>query len=271
MCASHSGTDEHVAVLRGMHQKIGVGENDLMCGSHPPIHKETAMSLVSRGEKPTPIRHNCSGKHTGMIAFARYLNLPVSNYIDPDHPIQQRILQTFCEICDLQPKEVTIGTDGCSAPNFAVPLISTALAFARLCDPIDLPPERAKACRTITTAMTSHPRMVAGPDRFDTEIMEVTQGRMIVKGGAEGYLGIGLLPDNKKPTTPALGIAIKISDGDSKGRARPAVALEILRQFSAITSAELEALSHYGPVFPIHNWRQILVGEGRPCFKLNTS
>jgi L-asparaginase II len=79
MCASHSGTNEHVAVLAGIQKKIGVSQDDLLCGVHPPSDKSTAETLFLQGEQPTPNRHNCSGKHTGMLAYARFLDLPIED------------------------------------------------------------------------------------------------------------------------------------------------------------------------------------------------
>jgi L-asparaginase II len=218
-----------------------------------------------------------------MLAFARLLGFPPDPdslpYIDPDHPVQHMILQTFAEMCDLEPDEVAIGIDGCSAPNFAVPLRNAALAFARLCDPSGLPESRSIACRKISTAMTTHPDMIGGPDNFDTLLMQELPGRVICKGGAEGYQAFGLLPGATGPGSPALGIAFKISDGDLKGhnrpvgdprgRVRPAVTLEILRQLGAISAAEMQALADFGPAWPVDNWRKVVVGWASPCFTLS--
>ena len=272
ICASHSGTDEHVEVARSIQAKVGITESYLLCGTHPPIHEPTALKLLQRGEKPSPNQHNCSGKHSGMLAFAKMENLPLDNYIDPAHPIQKTILSTFAEMCNLPVDQVKLGTDGCSAPNFAVPLYSAALAYARLSDPIGgsvAPPERANACRQIFSAMTSHPDMVGGPGRYDTRLMQATHGRLVSKEGAEGYQGIGLLPGVLAPNSPAIGIAIKISDGDPQDRAIPPVGLETLRQLGALSPDELEALSNFGPVRPVLNWRKLVVGESRPIFTLN--
>lgn len=271
ICASHSGTDAHVAVVQSIQRKSSVSEADLLCGVHPPSHEATAEAMRQRGELPTPNRHNCSGKHTGMVAYARLEELPTEDYINPSHPIQKIILNTFAEMCNLPPEGVALGTDGCSAPNFAVPLYNAALAYARLCDPAAgnvTPPARAEACRTITTAMSTNPDMVGGPGRFDTRLMEVAQGRIISKSGAEGYQGIGLLPGTLGPNSPALGIAFKISDGDLKKRARPAVALEILRQLGVLTDNEIGTLAEFGPSFPIYNWRKLVIGQAYPSLEL---
>jgi L-asparaginase II len=200
-------------------------------------------------------------------------------YIDIGHPIQQEILKTFADMCALQVKQVALGIDGCSAPNFAVPLYHAALGFARLCEPTGIAPARSQACRSIVTAMTSNPGMVGGPDSFDTHLMEASGGRILCKAGAEGFQALGLLPGALGPGSPALGIAIKISDGDlgahsraqgdPHGHARPAVALEVLRQLGALSESEMRALAVYGPTFVIRNWRKIEVGEARPCFRLS--
>jgi L-asparaginase II len=277
ICASHSGTDEHVATLISIQDKSGVGEGDLMCGVHPPLDEATAEALRQRGEEPSPNRHNCSGKHTGMLAYARMQGWPTADYLDPSHPVQKSILQAFAEMCDLSPEQVALGVDGCSAPNFAVPLRNAALAYARLCDPRGLSPARAAACQTITSAMTSHPEMVAGPGRFDTRLMEVGEGRIVAKGGAEGYQGLGVLrwrkplPGALGPGSTALGIAIKISDGDLKGRARPAVSLKVLLQLGALSAAQVEALAEFGPISPVYNWRKLVVGEARPRLDLGNN
>ncbi len=268
MCASHTGTDAHVQVLAQFQAKTGVSETDLLCGVHPPIDEATRTRLLKNGQPPTPNRHNCSGKHSQMLAFCRLTHQPLENYIDPHHPVQRQIRDTFCEMCGLDSEGVVVGMDGCSAPVFAVPLQNAALGYARLCDPRSLPLERAAACQTITSAMTSHPEMVSGPGKFDTCLMAVAGGKIISKGGAEGYQQIGILPGGIQPGSPGVGIAIKISDGDARGRARPAVALEILRQLGALTSTDLDQLADFGPRFPVRNWRDIVVGEGYPLVTL---
>ncbi len=268
LCASHAGTNDHAETVHSIQTKIQVKESDLLCGSHPPMDSATAFRLRVRGEEPTPNRHNCSGKHTGMLAFARLRDLPIADYINPEHPIQNEILETFCEMCGIDLEAVALGTDGCSAPNFAIPLRNTALGFARLCDPITLAGPRADACKTITQAMSAHPDMVSGPGRFDTRIMEVMQGRVIAKGGAEGYQGLGIMPGALAPNSPGIGIAFKISDGDLKNHVRPAVALEILRQLGAISAQQLAALTDFAPQKTIKNWRKLTVGASRPVFEL---
>lgn len=264
MCASHSGSDEHFQVLQTLQKKIGISQADLLCGIHPPTDRPTAERLLLAGEKPTPNRHNCSGKHTGMLALAKMLDAPLDNYLAIDHPVQQKILHTFAEMCDMQVTEIELGVDGCSAPVFAVPLTKAALAFARLSDPGQLQPRRADACRLIFASMCAHPYMVAGTGRFDTDFMSAAQGKIICKSGAEGYLAIGIQPGAGKAHNPAMGLALKISDGDADNRAAPLAALEILSQLDTLKPEVLEKLTRFLRR-PVTNWRGLEVGEIRPA------
>ncbi len=267
-CASHLGLAMHVETVRGLQAKIGAGEADLLCGTHPLDDPATARQLILAGETPTPNRHNCSGKHTGMLATARQLGAPLAEYIDPRHPVQQAILAAFADLCGLPPEQVGLGVDGCSAPNFAVPLVNAARAFARLADPPDQAPARAAALRQIFQAMTSAPEMVRGPGGFDTELMRALPGRLVSKGGAEGYQAIGLAPGALGPGSPALGLTLKVADGGS--RAVGLIAAEALRQLGALSPAALDALAGFNFTLPqpVRNWRGIQVGEAHAAFQL---
>ncbi len=267
ICGSHSGTDEHVRTVASIQEQVGISETDLVCGVHPPYHRKTARRLREQGLEPAPNHHNCSGKHTGMLTLASFLEEPLEDYINPHHPVQIQILQTFAEMCGLEPASVELGIDGCSVPVFAVPLRAAATAFARLMDPSALTPDRAEACRVVVTAMTSHPYMVAGPDRFDTRLMETTAGRVIAKGGAEAYQGLGIRAGVINPDAPALGVAIKIADGDRGDRARPVVAYSVLEDLGVLSDEEREALADFTPR-ELTNYRQLTVGQIRTCFHL---
>jgi L-asparaginase II len=276
-CASHEGSDLHVQTVEGIQKKIGVEESALQCGVHMPGDVEAFKSLIIHHRQPAPNQNNCSGKHTAMLAHAKMRGFPLENYLDINHPIQQEILASFAEMCQLVVKDVELGTDGCSAPNFAVPLYNAALAMARLCDPRELSNERATACRKITSAMTTHPEMVSAYGEFDEQLMRLGEGQIICKRGAEGYQIVGLLPGVLTPDSPGIGLALKVSDGDASRtsldlvhstRVRPAVTLEILHQLGALSSEQEQALASFGPVLPVKNHRGIITGQSRPIFEL---
>ena len=283
MCASHSGTDEHVRVITGIQRRLGVTADDLLCGTHTPGDPATAERMFRDGEANTPLRHNCSGKHTGMLAQALLYGDPTAAYIDPVHPVQQRILRAFSDLTGVPLPEITLGIDGCSAPVFAVPMRAAARAFALLADPSPLPEPRRSALRLVFKAMTTHPDMVSGPDTFDTDLMSACHGRVLTKGGAEGYQALAVMAGARGEGSPAIGITIKVSDGDlaqrdrlapvahiahdGGGRARSTAAVEALRQLGALDEAQLEALRAYLPR-PQYNWRHFEVGGIEPVFDL---
>ena len=155
--------------------------------------------------------------------------------------------------------EIDVGVDGCSAPCFALPLRAAALAFARIGW------RRARAaCSRVAQVMMTYPEMVAGEGRLDTDLMRAVPGRVVSKGGAEGYHGMGVI----RPDGPALGIAIKIGDGDGKRGGHPVV-IEVLRQLGVLDDAALAKLQSYH-TWPITNHRGLEVGEVRANFKLMT-
>ena len=276
-CASHNGSAMHVQTAEAMQKKVGIEESHLQCGTHMPDDVDEFESMIVNNRKPTPNYNNCSGKHTAMLAHAKMRGLPLENYLDINHPIQQDILASFAEMCLFPVSEIELGVDGCSAPNFAVPLYNAALGMARLCDPRELAEARATACRKITSAMTSHPEMVSGYGEFDEQLMRVGEGKLVCKRGAEGYQIVGVMPGVISPNSPGLGIAFKVSDGDASrkaddlttsNRVRPAVALEILRQLGALSSKQEQALAGFGPVKSIQNHKGIITGQSRPVFEL---
>ena len=263
ICASHSGTDSHVIVLSRLQKKIGITEETLQCGIHPPFHKNTAQRMLKNHEPIHPNRHNCSGTHTGMLAFAKMIGAPFETYLEHTHPVQKYILNTFSEMCEVPVDSIHLGVDGCSAPVFAVPLANAASAYMKLCQPDTLPLKRANACKTITSAMAAHPDMVAGPERFDTAVMKTAKGKIITKTGAEGYQGIGVMPGACEFFKESIGITIKISDGDLTLRASSVVSLAILERLRIFSGQELAELNEYY-IRPIKNWRGTDIGEIRP-------
>jgi L-asparaginase II len=265
MCGSHAGTALHQAVLEGMHQKIGTTGDDLACGIHWPIDTEAREAMKLAGQSPTVFNHNCSGKHTGMLAYAKLQGFTTEDYLDPQHPVQVSIRETVAEMVEMQPEAMPWGIDGCSAPVYGISMFRMAKAVARLADPKGFAVARQGACRLITAAMMTHPVMVAGAGQFDTDLMIAAGYKLFSKGGAEGYQIIGVLPDVIGKGSPGIGIAIKIADGDPRGRARATVSLSILKALGVLDEQDQERMQAYGNV-PVKNWRKLVVGEVRPAF-----
>jgi L-asparaginase II len=212
-----------------------------------------------------------------MLAHARMRGFPLETYLNLNHPIQQEILSTLAEMCGMDSKLIELGVDGCSAPNFAMPLYNAALGFARLCDPRELSEARAAACNKITSAMTSYPEMISNYGEFDCELMTACEGKVVTKRGAEGFQIVGLMPGVLGKDSPGVGIAFKVTDGDSSSmndsletmtKVRPSVTLEILKQLRVLNEKQLNALAKFGPEKVIKNHAGLLTGKSIPTFKL---
>ncbi len=262
MCASHAGTDRHVATAASMLARIGASVEDLQCGTHPPFDEETNLRLIRDGEDPGELRNNCSGKHIGMLAQADYLQAPRAGYLHQEHPVQRQILTILSTMVVLPSGEIEVGIDGCSAPNFAMPLRNAALGYAHLMDPRALAPDLAAASQRVVGAMTQHPDLVSGDGRFDTELMRITKGRLLSKGGAEGFQCIGIPSGSTGCDQPALGMALKVLDGDLGHRALTIAALYVLHAIGAIDDAERKGMTRFDQR-PIRNLRGLAIGEVR--------
>jgi L-asparaginase II len=267
IAGSHSGEDIHIDEVRTILGAIELDETALLCGPHMPFDETAARKLRAAGKAPTSIHNNCSGKHAGMLAFAKRLGAPIENYIAPDHPIQIQNRIVTALFADLPVDQIAVAVDGCSAPVFGAGVEAMALSYAQLMNPaeLDLDPAFTKAAERVVKAMTEYPEMVGGTSRrLDTDLMRATRGGVLSKVGAEGVQLLGVKPNMRYPK--GLGVAIKIEDGDIR-RARDPVVIETLRQLGVLDADALESLARYadGAIF---NYRKIEVGRVRPCFKL---
>ncbi|MCU0237907.1 MAG: asparaginase [Pyrinomonadaceae bacterium] len=260
-CGSHSGEQMHVETSAKILQKCGLEEKDLRCGSHLPFDEKASHTIIRNAETPNQLHNNCSGKHSTMLAFAKFINSELNTYTDFNHPIQLKILEIIKKFCEYD--DVKLAIDGCAAPNFALPISAMAKSYAKLIfPPTDFDDDLREACRRVVTSILNYPEMVGGTDRLDTVIMQKIKGRIICKIGAEGLWLAGILPCDEYKK--GLSIAVKIESGEDY-RARPVVAVEILRQLGIVENTEF---THLSPL-PIKNRLGDKVGEIIPTFKIS--
>lgn len=267
---SHSGENMHLEAVSSILRKIGLDSSDLLCGVHPPFDSAAEKQPQAADCQPQVLHNNCSGKHAGMLAFAKFIGEPTANYIDPQHSIQWQIRITIARFADVPVDEITIAIDGCSAPVFGASIEAMARSYAQLVSvrQTDIEPELPSlvaAAERVVQAMMQFPEMVGGShSRLDTDLMRASGGQIVSKVGAEGVQLLGVRPCPLYPK--GLGIAIKIEDGDSR-RARDPVVIETLRQLGVLDQNQLAQLAPYGHS-TIFNHRGLEVGEVRTCFNL---
>jgi L-asparaginase II len=252
MAGSHSGEDLHVRTLQAIFRRAGISQGLLGTGSDgAPMDKLTAARLARDGEKPSQLRHMCSGQHTSILLLCKLNGWPLEEYWRPDHPVQRLYSETVARVFGTSAVLLVTSTDACGVPTYAFPLSEVARAFALLADPGAVRPSDSRfglaaALTRIRDAMIAAPEMVAGTtDRLDTAVMKAAPGLIVAKGGAEGLRGFGLLPGAAGPRAAASGVAIKIEDGGGFDRATSATSVEALRQIGALDSAALAALARY--------------------------
>lgn len=250
-CASHAGETGHIAGVVRMLASAGVGEADLQCGAHWPMHRASADELIRAGSRPSPLHHNCSGKHAGFLCAACHAGADPRTYTEMSHPVQRAVRAALEDMSGAAIPDEHIGIDGCSVPNFALPLAGLARAFARFVTGEGLSPARAAAVRRLRQACLAKPWYVAGTGQYGTQIMQHFGGRVFVKTGAEGAY-VGALPER------GIGIAVKCDDG--AGRAAEAMLAAAIAHFVDEEGRAFLARWTRGSV---RNWRGIAVGEIR--------
>jgi L-asparaginase II len=213
-CSSHDSTPDHQRGVARMLEKIGVHEEDLRCGISPIADEEEQARSVLGLVWPSQLQCECSGEHAGMLAACKQLGYPLDTYVERDHPLQRRILEIVATVLGMDEDELIIGTDGCSIPTFAAPIRRFAFAYATLACPQQSPIQNdaglIEAIERLREAMVAYPVMIGNEGVLDTEIMQVTGGRIVAKLGAEGLLCLAA-PER------GLGIAIASDDGMPRG------------------------------------------------------
>lgn len=248
-CASHNGEAGHVAGVQQTLSKLGLTASNLECGAHLPTNRNARKTLAGAAVLPTELHNNCSGKHAGMLAVAKALDVPTKGYVLRDHPVQKLVRAGVEAVIGEGLTESKCGTDGCSIPTWAAPLKSFATGFARMATGEGLSEDLANASRRIFDAATSHPFLVRGTESLDTDLMGAFGGRLMIKIGAEGVF-CGALRDS------GLGFSLKIDDGNMAA-AEIAVA-NFLLAVSNPSADEKAALEKYTSR-SFSNWRKIEV------------
>lgn len=197
-CASHTGSSRHCVTASTILQKANLTEAALQCGSQTPIDSLALDALRQSNQAPSPLHHNCSGKHAGMLFCCRSAGWDVGTYLQPEHPLQRKILsalQTWGTV-----RDIPVAVDGCGAPVFYLPLLAMARLYAQL--------GLADEFKPLRQAMLKYPELVGGEGRVDTVIMQASQGQILAKVGADGVLCASHVGKGQ-------GVALKISDGST--------------------------------------------------------
>ena len=250
-CASHSGEQRHVDKVTAWLDDLGLDERALCCGPQTSRDPDLSADMLRRGEAPTRVHNNCSGKHAGFLTLAQHLGAS-RDYVDPENPVQRAVKAAFEDTC--VEESPGFGVDGCSAPNFVASLAGIARAMATFAAAGTTTGARDQAMVALRDAMMAYPELVSGKGRACAALMAAAQGKAAVKTGAEGFF-VAILPHQQ------LGIALKIEDGAT--RASEAAMAALLVRLRVIDPKDPNVARFLSP--KILNWDGLHVGNIRPC------
>jgi L-asparaginase II len=260
LCSSHSGEAFHITGVESILQKSGASSSQLKCGCHAPMKFSTLNKTPPPDAQWNALHNNCSGKHAGFLAWCNLNDKLTETYLEYEHPLQHAIRRSLAIWCNEKPENFLVGTDGCSAPNYALPLKSLATGYARLAST-----KGGGTAKTLFDAMTIHPEYVSGTGRHDLAFMKTGvkagQPDWVAKIGADGVQLIGI-------RSAGLGIAVKVVDGNQ--RAVIAATVEVLRQLGVLDEIESSPLADWASP-KITNVMGVDTGRVRAAFTLKAA
>lgn len=205
--ASHCGSPEHVAVVERMLAADGRDASALQCPAQWPLGARARSDRRAAGLGPARETMNCSGKHAGFLRASDALGADAATYLDPEHPLQQRIRATIEEWTGEPVRRSSI--DGCGAPLHATSLAALARGIAGVSSAST--PDAAR----LMSAVTAEPWAIDGPGRANT--LAIERLGVLAKIGAEGLVVLG--------TRSGVAVAVKILDGSMRATTPVALAL----------------------------------------------
>ena len=210
----------------------------LACGSHSgsKLHAREAFKILWEYDididylkcpklKKSPLEHNCSGKHAAFLATCKKMNWPLDNYLKGNHQLQIEIFRIVSELLEIPISEIKAERDDCGAPTLYLKLLEMSKLYSLLSSSENAELEQ------ISRAMTTYPIMISDENKFDTEIIKASHGKVIGKGGAEGIQC--LCKSNE-----GIGLALKVEDGSR--RAKHAISMHLLKQLEWISDLRIQ-------------------------------
>lgn len=234
-CGSHNGEPVHVEAVRAWLDRLGLTEDDLACGPHGPMHSPARDDLVRSGRSATRAANGCSGKHAGFLTIARHLGVSTGDCCVLECAVQRRVFEIVAELADMEPRDLRFNVDFCNAPNVFAPLERFAHAFARMTD-AQAAGSHGSAAARVLNAMAAHPDLLAGTDRFCSDLSRATGGAVVGKSGAEGAYVCFVRASR-------CAVLVEIDDGAQ--RAAEVFTCNLLRNLGALDDAAARKLARY--------------------------
>lgn len=187
--ASHNGTREHIEMAKSV--LSGIDEEKLEISVSMPLEP---------GEPESSWANPCSGKHSAILKGLTRKDIDTKGYTKKDHPYDMMFKAALEKHCNT--KLQTRAIDGCSLPTYLQSLSSIAKGFYNVASKDEF--------TWIRNSMKSHPILVGGKDRIDTEVMSIEGVDVLAKEGADGLFVVAFKHNDRN-----LCICLKMAQGRS--------------------------------------------------------
>ncbi len=232
--SSHSGTPMHVNRVRSLLQHHGLTEAALKCTPDLPSDVDARNELLRSGGHAAPIYMGCSGKHAGMLAACVANDWSQSDYLSPDHPLQDRVRDVIERLTGEKPVAAT--ADGCGTPLYAMSLTAMAKGMIRVGQVRTSPFKLYQEAQALGEAMRENGDLIRGPG--EPESIAISRLNVVSKLGFEGIQSM--------VTPSGYSVALKTLDGSL--RPGVPVAIELLARHGDLSRSEADAtLEEIGP------------------------
>lgn len=249
---SHWAEQAHVSLVRDWLKDLSLQDDDLVCGPQTPRDLNEQKRLIIENRPACRVHNNCSGKHTGFLAYCQVRGYSLTNYGDYGHPLQKDLRTLLSEMSGVNWNQLPWGLDGCGIPTSFVPLKALTALGVYLAQNQN----NDERVRQVIDALRFAPEMIAGEKAFCTKLIRDSGGNLLVKTGAEGnYWGTELKSGNS--------FFLKVRDGST--RAAEQSVLWILQNFCTNTADGAQFLTKVDAWMhePMINWAGERVGELR--------
>ena len=220
--ASHSGESFHLEGARRILASAGLDESALQTPPDYPIDDQAREEYIRAGGEKSPLAMNCSGKHAAMLATCVVNGWDTTTYLDPEHPLQVAIAETFADLTG--EKVAVVAVDGCGAPLLSTSLGGLARAFRTVALATSGPEKR------VADAIRTHPEFTSGSRRDEATLLRAIPGA-IGKAGAESCYAVAL----------ADGRAVALKTDDGAPRVRPVLMAAALERLGVTRDDDVDA------------------------------
>ena len=214
-CASHAGDIEHIKILKNLLKK-----HDLKIKDIDIIAQEPLDLRHFKGRK-TKLHNNCSAKHIMMLLMSKYKGFNLIGYTDEKHPIQQLIKEKQEKLSKQKCNKLSY--DGCGTPLWAISAENIIKSYFNLIKNKDFQP--------ILNSILKYPDIYGGYNRFDSEIMQLSKGKLFSKVGAGGFVIIYNLEKDEI-------LLVKMTQNNNE--ARKLITLDILNKLNWLNTKPVE-------------------------------